>query len=185
MAYVNYESNAEDVRARFVRAADIATGKVAIEASSLIRSSMPGPGASASDSKNRGTGSNDIFVPSNPGTPPGVRTGTLQRSIVAEKIGAMRWVVSTNLKYAAIHEYGGTINHPGGTPYIMTEAGPRYISNDAAARMESEGKKVGRTRPHTINMPARPFFAPTIAASAARLRKRYAEHFRTIFTGGI
>lgn len=184
MAVANYDPASAEVAQRIFEAVDVATGRMAAKASNLVRGSMPGPGSSATDSMNRGTGQNDSFTPSNIGSPPGVRMGTLQRSITFERVGPGKWAVATNLKYAAIHEYGGTINHPGGTPYIMTDTGPKFIKAETAARMKSEGKHVGLTRPHTINMPARPFFFPTIQSNRDTLVRTFIDNFKTVLTGG-
>ena len=49
--------------------------------------------------------------PSQAGTPPGVKTGTLRRSIQVDnsEIGNLRVRVGTNLKYARIQEFGGVV----------------------------------------------------------------------------
>lgn len=63
--------------------------------------------------------------------------------------GALKY--GSKVVYAAIHEYGGTINHPGSTK-------PQAWRN-------SEGKLVIRgrgTKPHPIKIPARPYFAPAL-----------------------
>lgn len=88
----------------------------------------------------------------------GVRSGILRRSIT-HKVDRPRVMVQigTNVKYAAIHEYGGTIKHPGGTAYFVRDGKAVFISNAAAA-----GKNYPRTRAHSITMPARPFLRPAI-----------------------
>jgi len=58
----------------------------------------------------------------------------------------------TNKKYAAIHNYGGTIKHPGGTPYITTKKGAIFMKKDGKY---PKGTKF--TKAHDIKMPARPF----------------------------
>lgn len=70
-----------------------------------------------------------------------------------------------DVPYARIHEYGGTINHPGGTAYILAKdqsgafGGKRmiFISNVKAA-----DRDYPRTRPHLITMPARPYIRPGV-----------------------
>jgi phage gpG-like protein len=49
--------------------------------------------------------------PSKAGSPPGVKTGTLRRSIQVDNsdISNLRVRVGTNIKYARIQEYGGVI----------------------------------------------------------------------------
>ncbi len=58
------------------------------------------------------------------------------------------------IPYARIHEYGGTINHPGGTPY--------FIGDDGLAKFVSKAKggDLPVTKPHTITIPARPYIRP-------------------------
>lgn len=73
--------------------------------------------------------------------------------------------IGTNKKYAAIHQFGGTIQHPGGTPYIIAKnkatgkLGPVFISNKKAQSLASskKNKVIQYTKAHTIHIPARPF----------------------------
>lgn len=89
-----------------------------------------------------------------------VQTGTLRRSI---KVIALPDLVrvGTDVPYARIHNEGGTISHPGGTPYIFVGKPGKvkrvFIRNTTASRRESEGKYVKRTNPHSITMPQRQF----------------------------
>lgn len=112
------------------------------------------------------TGRN-LYKASLPGTPPGARSGSLRRSIAWNRAGTLRRRVGTNLKYARIHELGGTINHPGGTAYTFGPNGAVFLSNAKAEQVAQRGGFVGRTRPHPINMPRRPYLVPTLAAMAA------------------
>ena len=107
------------------------------------------------------TGRN-IFSASLPGTPPGSRTGRLRNSITSKQSGELRRTVGTNLEYARIHELGGTINHPGGTDYIVTSGGAVFIGKDKGLRLRQQGYWVGKTKPHAINMPPRPYLVPTL-----------------------
>lgn len=177
----------DDLRKRVRLGVAAGIGSTAMAAASFVRESMPGPGASGSDSKNRGTGQNDTWTPSNPGTPPGMRKGAaggLVSTINEAKVNEYMWIVGTNSPYARIHEFGGTINHPGGTPYIVTKDGAVFIKKETAARLISEGKTVKYTKPHTINMPARPFFAVTIDQRAADLREIFLRSFQRAFLKG-
>lgn len=85
--------------------------------------------------------------PSSPGNPPGRRTGTLAKSIQVDRSGnrGARPVVrvGTNLEYAPIHEFGGTIT-------------PKKA--DALKFKLPDGS--WRTAKRVI-MPARPFMRPT------------------------
>lgn len=184
MAYNSADPDLNGLRVRVKNAAKKSIAEVAVSAGSFVRGSMPGPGASAEDSKNRGTGQNDRYTASNPGTPPGVRSGELQSSVGVEREDDYTWAMGVSAKYAFIHEYGGTINHPGGTPYIIMAGGATFIKKTTAARLESEGRKVFYTKPHTIQMPRRPFFMPTIRARAQQLREIYARRFIAEMNGG-
>lgn len=67
-----------------------------------------------------------------------------------------------DLRYGMVHEYGGTIPHPGGTPYIIVGPGrAAFISKAKAQEYEAQtGIKPKVTKPHSITMPARPFLRP-------------------------
>lgn len=57
--------------------------------------------------------------------------------------------------YARIHELGGTINHPGGTPYKMIDGRATFLS-----LRNPESKDLPRTRAHDIKIEARPYLKP-------------------------
>ena len=68
----------------------------------------------------------------------------------------------TNASLGAIHEFGATIDHPGGTSY-------GYASKAAAQRNEvrflksgSGYMELGVTGPHKIDIPARPWLNPGV-----------------------
>lgn len=54
-------------------------------------------------------------------------------------------------KYAAAHQFGATINHPGGTPYGFGKDGNIVFKKKGSAKI------IGYTGPHVIEIPARPF----------------------------
>lgn len=95
-----------------------------------------------------------------------VRTGTLGRSITAETIetaDAIEGAVGTNVRYARIHEYGGTVH----LPMLV----PRRAR---ALRFEVGGQTVfaRRTRAHDVRIPERSYLRsaledrrPTILAA--------------------
>lgn len=66
------------------------------------------------------------------------------------------------LKIAAIHEFGGTIQHPGGTPYgYKTQKDAE--KGQVRFLKKGEGYMVlGETQPHTIEIPARPYIRSTV-----------------------
>lgn len=63
--------------------------------------------------------------------------------------------MSQIIKIAAAHEFGANIKHPGGTAYRTIAIGGEiraiFISNKEAEEFDR------RTRPHTIEIPERPF----------------------------
>ncbi len=67
-------------------------------------------------------------------------------------------VAGSNLIYAKTHQFGATINHPGGTAYIPPAKAGRWIKND-----DPRSKFLPRTRPHPIKVPARPFLNLQVA----------------------
>lgn len=92
-------------------------------------------------------------------------TGALARSINwlvddndQEVIGKVR--SSGDVKYAAIHEFGGVIHHPGGTAYIIQDGQAVWVSN---AKADALGHDLPRTKAHDINMPERSYLRSTLA----------------------
>ena len=79
---------------------------------------------------------------------------------------------SGDVKYAAIHEFGGVIKHPGGTAYIPdgvkkgSIVGASFISNAAAAAI---GGDLPRTKPHQIVMPERSYLRSSLKDMAAEI----------------
>lgn len=100
-----------------------------------------------------------------PGGFPRSRSGDLARDTsngLVKVKGETAARISFNKEYAAIQEFGGTINHPGGTPYIIIGGQAVFISNEKAAEREGKGLYVKRTKPHTIHVPARPYLRPAL-----------------------
>jgi len=89
---------------------------------------------------------------------------TLKNSIttrVDNAGGRMRAMVGNfkrPLKYARIHEYGGTINHPGGTKYLVVGKGLAVFVKKSALRF------TGITKPHQIRIPERSYLRSSLAA---------------------
>lgn len=57
--------------------------------------------------------------------------------------------------YARIHEFGGTINHPGGTPYYIKDGELRFVR-------KANGARFPKTKPHPIEIRARPYITPAL-----------------------
>lgn len=73
--------------------------------------------------------------------------------------------VSENLDMAglgAVHEFGATINHPGGTPYFIKEDGlAQFVSKE-------KGANLPKTKHHQINIPARSFLRSSLLTSEGK-----------------
>jgi phage gpG-like protein len=94
------------------------------------------------------------------------RSGRLGQSIQEKVESTASSVIGTvysagDVKYARINEYGGVINHPGGTPFIVTrDYGAMFISKIAA---EKHGGNWPVTKPHQIVMPERSYMRSSLA----------------------
>ncbi len=97
------------------------------------------------------------FFEKNAGKGQAVRVG-----IQGTKADESREAGLTNVKLMSIHEFGATINHPGGTPYKIVDGRAIFLSKDNA------GDAVGVTKPHTIVIPER---APMRKAFDANVAK--------------
>lgn len=68
----------------------------------------------------------------------------------------------TMAELGAVHEFGATINHPGGTPYLIKEDGTaQFVSKD-------KGKKLPKTKPHEIVIPTRSFLRMPLLSSEGK-----------------
>ena len=80
--------------------------------------------------------------------------------------------VGANLRYARIHQLGGTIKHPGGTPYGFSAFDDAGLGSGPIVFMKPGSKHaIGKTKPHDIPMPARPY----LGLSAENVRDIEAE----------
>lgn len=93
-----------------------------------------------------------------------VRTGALRAHIFSRvdsystNITATVYISIGQVPYAGIHEYGGLISHPGGTAYIVTSAGARFVPNSSAL-----AGSLPRTRPHPIALAERSYMRSGLA----------------------
>lgn len=60
----------------------------------------------------------------------------------------------TNAELGAVHEFGADINHPGGTPYYITDKGAMFVSKNASRYARQD---LPVTSAHKITIPARSF----------------------------
>lgn len=94
--------------------------------------------------------------------PSGALKGSInvQQHFEGQSILATVGVNLGSIPYARIHEYGGVIDHPGGTAYFMGKDGvAQFISNAAAA---ASGKNYARTKPHKITIPERSYLRSSL-----------------------
>jgi phage gpG-like protein len=162
------QDNSDAFLAKVVRAAELGLSRTAIHIESRVKESLQQTTGSVVEGTGGDTGIRGRYRASTPGTPPGTRTGRLRNSITNTRVGGLRWQVGTNVEYARIHELGGTINHPGGTPYIVVGPGRAvFISNKKAAQVQGKGQQVKRTRAHIITMPKRPYLVPGLRRAQA------------------
>jgi len=93
-----------------------------------------------------------------------IQTGDLRRSIKGQSTGGqIRF--SSDLPYSKIHNDGGTVSHPGGTPYIVVSktSGTKavFVSKAKKKELEAKGRTVKVTKPHAIKIPRRRYMGPS------------------------
>jgi phage gpG-like protein len=115
-----------------------------------------------------------------------VKSGNLRRAIRIAKMSSGNITIENDMPYAKIHNDGGEINHPGGTPYLPFNQ--RYTARKRRGRIDSMGesqmvflKKDGDypegtkfTKPHKIPMPERKFMgdSPQVEAHLTALAEK-------------
>lgn len=117
-----------------------------------------------------------------------VKTRRLQRSIRVKLSGQSIQVVS-DVPYAQIHNEGGTINHPGGTPYIVTgrksrargrRSSLRNFGENQAVFLKKDGsypEGVKFTKPHKIDIPKRQYIGNSEELES-RIKSRIEEELK-------
>lgn len=115
------------------------------------------------------------------------KTRTLSRSIHAELVTktatSAEATVGTNVEYARIHEFGGSIKHPGGTPYLFTG----FARAGGVTFLKKDGKYpagVRFTKPHVITMPARPYLRPALDTKKAEALRVMEKALRKLVKDG-
>lgn len=147
-------------------------------AASKTRESMPGAGANVFPGTGGDTGVAGKYKSSTPGQPPGVRDGILRGSIKNAKVGPLRWAFGTNIEYAKIQEFGGTVQNPGGQPYLSFGGKAVFVKKENAKPW------MRRTQPHSITLPPRPFLRPTINVHRATIGKVFNAVLKAKMGGG-
>lgn len=72
----------------------------------------------------------------------------------------------TQAQLAAVHEFGATIEHPGGTPYKIVKGKAVFLAKESAS-----GPGVMYTKPHKIRIPQRSFLRATVDEGTAAIDK--------------
>lgn len=72
----------------------------------------------------------------------------------------------SGVPYAKIHEFGGVINHPGGTAFFVSQllGGRAFFVSNASAIANS----LPRTKPHPIPIPERSYMRSSLREEAPR-----------------
>lgn len=129
-----------------------------------------------------------------------VRTGTLRRSINRKVISTnaeVRGSVGTNVKYGAVHEYGGTFQIPGHTAtrrkYAIDQSGRRLVATrrQSAPELKSGFRKVQyevhkaswTVRAHPATYPERSFLRSTLKEQTAQILHAFATVIRLVVKG--
>jgi len=103
------------------------------------------------------------------------------------------------VKIAAAHEYGATINNPGGQPYIIVKARPHGSGESRKQRSGyaplADGKEIiflkkgqkgmGVTKPHTIVIPMRSYIRSTVDENAEKYQQAAAGLIERIVDGTL
>lgn len=84
--------------------------------------------------------------------------GRLMQSIHADP-AADSVTIGTNVVYAAIHQFGGSINVGGRSQTLAHDASGKFMSRKQAGRRKSGSTRVSFATigEHAVDMPARPF----------------------------
>ncbi len=102
---------------------------------------------------------------------PLIRRGRLASSITQKSDGNSA-IVGTNLKYAAIHQFGGGIDMPARSQQAYFRQGKDGSIGHRFVRKSQSNFAQWHTRgAHSVNMPARPFLSLTEADEEKIVRK--------------
>jgi hypothetical protein len=91
----------------------------------------------------------------------------VQRVFLAKNNPAHRYLpIHDKSREAGLGDFAkGIINHPGGTPYIVTDKGAKWLKKDGVYP-----KSVRFTKPHNIQIPVRTTILETLRKEGGRMR---------------
>lgn len=98
---------------------------------------------------------------------PLIDTGTLRRSIQGTATNTLA-MVGTNLKYAAIHQFGGKIDRKEGSKDMYWKHNSSTNTMRLSKKSKSNFVTSHRTKAHSISIPARPYLGIN-----AKMNERY------------
>lgn len=105
----------------------------------------------------------------------GEGSGNLRRNIRREVFKDGFFLIAPD-DYAKIHNEGGTIQHPGGTDYIVISEGGEtkavFVRKQKGAELRKRKRFVGTTKPHSIHIPKRQFIGKSKRLSVL-MRRRF------------
>ena len=84
----------------------------------------------------------------------------------------------TVIRIGAIHEYGSTFRHPGGTPYVVSGGKARFVSKSFV------GPVSGITKPHMITIPRRSFLRVPFETKKKEMETATVKQFKDVFERG-
>lgn len=84
---------------------------------------------------------------------------------------------------AVVHEFGAEINHPGGTPFIVSRGG--LAEGGAIFLKKGDPRATGVTKPHLIRIPERSFVRATIDKRRERITKFAANRLGLVQEGKL
>lgn len=83
------------------------------------------------------------------------------------------------VEIGAVHEYGASFMHPGGTAYVFGKGGKaKFVSSSRG------GKVAGFTKPHMINIPQRSFLRVPFKLKESKITKALLISFRGVLEDG-
>lgn len=77
----------------------------------------------------------------------------------------------------AVHQFGASIDHPGGTRYVSTGGKAKFVSNSFT------GPVTGVTKAHKITIPARPWLDVGVASGESEYAAIFKENMGDIASG--
>jgi hypothetical protein len=107
------------------------------------------------------------------------KSGYIAVGLPSEEVGGTVYGDGmTVIRIGAIHEYGSTFRHPGGTPYVVSGGKARFVSKSFV------GPVSGITKPHMITIPRRSFLRVPFETKKDDMEKAIVKQFKDVFERG-